>query len=132
MSTIPPPPPADPTPSTPGVPAGWYPDSASGRMRWWDGTKWTENFQHGASAGMGNGAAVAALVLGIAGFLLTPIPFFIGLFLGGIPDILAIIFGIVGLVRANQLHRGFPLALIGLILGSLGFLSIFIGAGTVW
>ena len=129
---VPPPPPADPTPSTPGIPAGWYPDATSGRVRWWDGQKWTENFQHGAPAGPGNGFATAALILGICGFVLTPIPFFIGLFLGGIPDVLAIIFGIVGLVKANQIHKGFAMALVGLILGSLGFLSIFIGAGTVW
>jgi hypothetical protein len=80
----------------------------------------------------GNGAAVAALILGICGFVLTPIPLFIGLFLGGIPAVLGIIFGIVGLVRASKVQRGFPLALIGLILGGLAFLSIFIGAGTIW
>ena len=72
-------------------------------------------------------------MLGIIGFLLTPIPFFIGLFVGGIPDILAIVFGIVGLVRAPKVgNRGFAPALIGLILGGLGFLSMFLGAGTVW
>lgn len=33
-------------PSNAPVPAGWYPDPAgSGRSRWWDGTKWTEDFQ---------------------------------------------------------------------------------------
>lgn len=79
-----------------------------------------------------NGAAVAALVLGIAGFVLTPIPLFIGLILGGIPDVLAIVFGIVALVRASRVRVGTAPAVWGLVLGGLGFLSIFIGAGTIW
>lgn len=131
------PPPADPTPSTPGVPAGWYPDPASGRVRWWDGTAWTENFQHAgntaAPAGTGNGFATAALVLGIFGFVVTPIPLFIGLFLGGLPNLLAIVFGIVGIVRANRLGgKGMAMAVVGLVLGSLATIAIFFGAGTVW
>ena len=36
--------PIDPTPTTPGIPAGWYHDPTSGLQRWWDGTRWTENF----------------------------------------------------------------------------------------
>lgn len=86
--------------------------------------------QYGPQAG--NGLAVAALVLGIAGFLLTWIPLFIGLFFGGIPDILAIVFGICGIVRANRVGRGMGMAVTGLVLGGLAFLSIFLGAGTIW
>lgn len=33
-------------PTTPAVPAGWYPDPAgSTQQRWWDGTKWTDHLQ---------------------------------------------------------------------------------------
>lgn len=80
----------------------------------------------------GNGFAIAAFVLGLVGFLVTWIPFFIGLVLGGLPDVLAIVFGICGIVRANRVGRGMGLAVTGLVLGSLAFLSIFVGAGTVW
>lgn len=34
------------TPTTPPVPAGWYPDPSGGtRTRWWDGAQWTEHYQ---------------------------------------------------------------------------------------
>ncbi|MGW8432635.1 hypothetical protein ACWGJ9_16225 [Curtobacterium citreum] len=80
----------------------------------------------------GNGFAVTAFVLGLFGFLVTWIPFFIGVFLGFLPDLLAIVFGIIGIVRANRVRRGMGLAVTGLVLGGLAFLSIFFGAGTVW
>jgi len=80
-----------------------------------------------------NGYATAALVLGIVGFILTPIPLFIGLVVGGIPDILAIIFAIVALNKAPRMHNvGKTPAIFGLVLGGLGFISIFLGAGTIW
>lgn len=80
-----------------------------------------------------NGAATAALILGIIGFVLTPIPLFIGLFLGGIPALLGVIFGIVGIVRSNTLAGvGKVAAIVGLVLGGLAVLSIFLGAGTIW
>lgn len=86
----------------------------------------------GAGAGT-NGFAVAAFVLGIWGFLTTWIPFFVGLFVGGVPDILAIVFGILGIVRANANGgRGLAMSVVGLVLGALAFFSIFLGAGTIW
>ena len=27
----------------PAPPPGWYPESGTGAMRWWDGERWTEN-----------------------------------------------------------------------------------------
>jgi len=31
--------------TTPGAPAGWYPDATNGnRLRYWDGVRWTEHF----------------------------------------------------------------------------------------
>lgn len=89
-------------------------------------------YYYGALVPARNGFAVAALVLGICGFVLTPIPFFIGLVLGGIPDVLAVIFGIIGIQRAQTARVGQAMAIVGTVLGGLGFLSIFIGAGTIW
>lgn len=34
------PPPADPTPATPGVPPGWYRNPVTGINQWWDGAQW--------------------------------------------------------------------------------------------
>lgn len=80
-----------------------------------------------------NGFATAALVLGIVGFVVTGIPLFIGLFLGGPMDILAIVFGILGIRKAAALNGvGKGAAITGLVLGSIAFISIFFGAGTLW
>jgi hypothetical protein len=81
-----------------------------------------------------NGLATAALILGILGFLFTGIPFFVGLFLGGILNILAFIFGIVGAVKSGKLpgNLGRGAAITGIILSCVAFISMFFGAGTVW
>jgi hypothetical protein len=145
------PPPSDPTPATPGVPAGWYDDSTTGRMRWWNGAEWTNDFAPAAPAypvtpvqpafaialpygvaRASNGPAVASLVLGIIAFFLTPIPLFIGLFFGGIPAVLAVILGVVGINRAGQTRTGLPMAVIGLCLGGFEIFLVFLGAGTIW
>lgn len=37
--------------TTPGTPAGWYPDASNGnRLRYWDGVRWTEHFAAPAGA----------------------------------------------------------------------------------
>lgn len=133
----------------PAVTAGWHLEPGTNRYRWWDGANWGVYHdqmpagyvapvvqQVGVGAGIATGAngyAVAALVLGIWGFVTTWIPLFIGLFMGGIPDILAIVFGILGIVRANANGgRGLAMAVVGLVFGGLAFFSIFLGAGTIW
>jgi len=121
---------------TPPPAPGWYPDGTGGQ-HYWDGTRWTGHHAPAPTLVVArqpaNGFAVAALVLGIVGFVLMPIPLFVGWFLGGIPDILAVIFGIVGIVRARELRNaGLPLAIVGLCLGGVSLLSVFVGAGSVW
>lgn len=47
-------------PTTPSVPAGWYPDPAgSARQRWWDGLQWTEHFQEAYTPAVAGGALTA-------------------------------------------------------------------------
>ncbi|HEX4442551.1 MAG TPA: hypothetical protein VHZ81_03175 [Galbitalea sp.] len=86
-----------------------------------------------AAPSQGNGAATASLVLGIVGFVLMAVPFFIGWFLGGIPDIIAVTLGIVGLNNdAARRGAGKPLAVVGIVLGGVSLLSAFVGAGSIW
>ena len=124
-------------PPAPSVPAGWYPHE--GGQRYWDGTTWTEHRAPAAQPAVvvmqqrpSNGLAVGSLITGIAGFVLMAIPFFIGLFIGGTLDIVAVILGICGIIRANRTRVGMPLAVVGLVLGGVSLLSVFVGAGTLW
>ncbi|BDZ64143.1 DUF4190 domain-containing protein [Agromyces mangrovi Wang et al. 2018] len=122
-----------------GPAAGWYTEPGTGRQRWWNGSVWgsyqavPSDWKPPRETVPGNGFAIAALVLGIWGFLTTWIPLFIGLILGAVPDLLAIIFGILGIVRAHRIGgAGLGVAIAGLVLGALAFVSIFFGAGTIW
>ncbi|OUE20328.1 hypothetical protein BFL36_11740 [Clavibacter michiganensis] len=45
---------------TPSTPAGWYADPAgSDRLRWWDGTRWTDHLTDAPAAGASAGASAA-------------------------------------------------------------------------
>lgn len=89
---------------------------------------------YNAAGNVTNGLATAALVIGIIGFLATGIPFFVGVFLGGILNVLAFIFGIVGAVKSGKLpnHLGRGAAVTGIVLSCVAFISMFFGAGTIW
>jgi hypothetical protein len=79
-----------------------------------------------------NGFATAALVLGIVGFVLTFVPLFIGYFLGGLPDLLAVIFGIIGIVKGGPAGVGRGAAITGLVLGGVAIILMFFGAGLIF
>ena len=77
-----------------------------------------------AGAGRTNGLAIAALVCGLAQFLL----WFFLLVPGFIAAILALIFGLVGLAQTRVRREGGKgMAVTGIVLGSLGVLS-----GIIW
>ena len=79
----------------------------------------------------GNGMATAALILGIISVLFALIPF-LGIFIASPCSLLAFIFGIVGMVRGSKIHKGFGLALCGLLLSLLSSLMMLLVGGTVW
>jgi hypothetical protein len=64
-----------------------------------------------------NGLGVAAMVLGIVGFLILWIPF-IG-YIGLVCGVLALILGIVGTATARRRGAGVGMAITGIILGAL-------------
>ena len=69
-----------------------------------------------------NGMAVAALVLGIVGLVTSIIPFLF--VIGPICDVLAIIFGTIGLRRAKRGADNKSMAVAGLILGICGVVIV--------
>ena len=115
------------------VPAGWYPDpDGKPVQRYWDGSAWTEQNRPSVGQPMAsmptariggapqNGMGTAALTLGILGFFCFPL----------IASVLAIIFGKIGMTRADQglatnrgaAKAGFVLGIIGLVLGGIGLI----------
>jgi len=113
---------------------GWYPDPAGNPTeRYWDGQTWTEQTRmlpgpslggaqrafHTAGAAPRNGMGTASLIMGILGVIILPIVF----------SVLAIIFGSIGIGRANRgeaTNKG--VATTGLVLGIIGIvLGLIIG-----
>lgn len=80
----------------------------------------------------GNGWASAALLFGILAVLLTPIPLFIGLILGGGAAVLAGIFAIVGLTRVFTSKRGLARVIFAGLLVWGSFAMISAGGGIWW
>ncbi len=80
----------------------------------------------------GNGWASAALVFGILAVVLTPIPLFIGLVLGGGSAVLAAIFAIVGLTRVFTSKRGLVRVILAGLLVWGSFAMISAGGGIWW
>lgn len=116
--------------------AGWY-DDGSGRLRWWDGTRWTDDYQAidnqavddqtisgpltanvapAPTAGASKGApwALLALIAGIVAILLGLVPV-----LGALLGAAAIVFAVLAL-RA-RLSKGQSVT--GIVLGSLAVVA---------
>lgn len=136
------PPPQDPTPTSPGVPPGWYHDPASQQMRWWDGRGWTEHF---APTGpvvfmpaavayaprprpTTNRGAIASTVLGAIGIALLLLGVFTPALLLVLPvSLVGLILGIGALPRAARLGGlGRIPAVIGTCLSATPFVIVLI------
>jgi hypothetical protein len=126
-----------------GIPAGWYPDpEAPDVQRWWDGYRWTENFQPREIAAPAyqqpmlqyvvpytNQLAGWSLAMGILAIL--PALTIIGIFLSPIPAILAICFGHAARSKARRLGGlGNTMATWGIWLGWIP--ALFIGIAWIY
>lgn len=123
------------------LPAGWY-DDGSGRQRWWDGSRWTDDFaQEQSVAGYQPGSPVVAAVS--APTKATPVLGFVGLGLAVVGTVLACIppsfvFGAVVLFAAFVVSLigifkkgvakwpsivGVALSIIGAVVGTIIFIA---------
>jgi len=89
--------------------AGWY-DDGSGRQRWWDGERWTDDFAPGQAAATVSSAPAGALS-GSKGS--APVLGFVGLGLAVLGTVLACIPAAFG-IGVIVLLAGFVVSLIGL------------------
>lgn len=81
-----------------GPKAGWYPD-AVGRQRWWDGSRWTDNYAQGpAKSSVNVPGRTLGFVCGLVAILFTTLP------------IVSIPLGIVGWVKSAKALKQFPAA----------------------
>lgn len=118
-ATAPAPPPTQPT-----TPAGWYADGTDPRLRYWDGSSWTDQYAGPPAAGppteapvVKNVLGLAAMIVGIAAVVFASIrPITgLGLFLG----LVALGLGIPAMLLKNKPRRA---AIAGVILGGVAFL----------
>ncbi|WP_205288705.1 DUF2510 domain-containing protein [Leifsonia aquatica] len=112
-------------PPAPPIPAGWYADDR-GRVRWWDGSSWTEKR-----------APLAQTVprtpsgsLGLTGFVFACVAFAAALVVG----VLGVLIGLVGVVVSvfgtTERHRGGRRLAIGGVVLSVA--SMCVGVVTSW
>ena len=114
--------PSSPGGGAAGPPGGFTPGQPTGGFRGGDpfgghapaGQGQFGQGQFGPQGGSTNGMAIAALVCSLAAIV-------VGWFTFGIPSLLGVIFGIIGLKQARERQqRGRGLALAGIIVGGAG------------
>lgn len=110
---------------------GWYPDNVPGsnKLRYWDGVAWTANVTDAAPqavspqyaapvASPGGGKAIASLVLGIVGLVAWYLPV-----IGYPVTIVGLVMGVMGMKSSR---RGMAIA--GVVLSALGLLITIINS----
>jgi hypothetical protein len=114
-------------PTTPAIPAAWYPDPSTGQQRYWDGTKWTEHYAPPAAVAPPRKGGAAPIVLGIIGLVLAFIPgaLYVGIVLG----IIALVLGILASRAKNGGRGGLVLGIVAIVVASL-FAGVYGAAST--
>jgi hypothetical protein len=85
-----------------------------------------------SAAKTSNHAATVALVLAIVGLVVTQIPFFAGIIVGGPEDIAALVLGIIGIVTAFKRGSGKTKAIVATVIAAATVLAIPLGEGWLW
>lgn len=118
------------TPPPPTTPAGWY-DDGQGRMRWWDGSGWTDAY----APVIVQRPRAPFSPFSVLGFVLAIVGFFLAL--GGV---IGLGVGVLGLVASlggyrDHVRRGRGLAVAGIIVsiasivvGGVQLLRLFTGS----
>jgi hypothetical protein len=79
-----------------------------------------------------NHVATVALVVAIVGLVVTQIPFFAGIIVGGPEDIAGLVLGIIGIATAFRRGSGRTKAIVATVIAAVTVVAIPFGEGWLW
>lgn len=111
------------------TPAGWY-DDGSGRQRWWDGERWTEQGMTADPVGLPRPSTLGFIGLGLAilGTVLACIPTVVTFIIGGVVLLAAFVVSLIAIFKKNTRKWpsifGIALSIVGGVVGGIVFATV--------